>query len=1181
MKKMITFLSGKLVSLMLILSVMIPYIAIMPLRTAAADADYVFSSGAVLLDSSYSGKNVLIKNGVFTVLVSGATDVNIIFDSVTIDRRHTGTISDPMNGKVVYKAYPDGYTGDRQTIYDMYKSGDGGLGWVSGGAVIPSTSPLLITNDSEVKLSFRGVNNLYAGTNWCTVSSSGVYNAKKLGGGFAGIQVDPGSTLTIEPGSGTVNAYGAHKNSVDDTSIYYDDKTGRPADVIENRASGGAGIGGGAYYSIDEGMQPMSGSNHGEKSGAAGTIIINGGNIYAQGGHQAAGIGGAFNAPATRTSITINNGNIVARGGQWATGIGDGDSNNHDKNGGESKYFNNENNNYNININGGDVTAIGGIACPGIGCTDEVTGYTISGSSIGTIGNISGLEINISGGSVTALSGYPQGFDTETGFDGDEAPAAIGAGSRSNMESNSITIHSSAKVIASGFGHYSITENGMVYDTIPTVNIDSDGYMFLARFPTLASKDERTFTLYAAQRETIFVTDGESEKEHQFIKYVTQPTDGSEPKAYYYSYEADEGRGMLLDENKQQIIPTAGTLEDLISSLVLTLYVDENSVKIDEVTAKAFFRSMAISLPNPAEYGGIYALTIPTSSIEGAGNLPSSGFMTATIGATEHGTISGEITYPYKHNILLDAVSEALVDLDVYTDGKHTDGTDGLIGNQFSENTFSYTVYIENDVDTVYLYGRYELEDKVNYDVDIDSEDTNPITSEDGQSAYVTKTIDMTGLSSRVVRVKKTDSVLGATPAGSIVYKITIIKKDVYTIEISSLDKVYDKRQVSPSVIRIYSDDTSNYQATTEEIDSTVFSYLGSPSGEDGTWTAFDGIPVNAGYYKVEAVINAKTYTARGSRTFQISKRPVTVSRIQNYLSYVSASELVSWTEPHYIEPGTITAYGIISGDNVWIGAETAYYNDVSVGYGSEKITLTGLSLKGDATAALNYTIEDEQNVFGQIAFLLDEAMFRRNPGSIWYKYYPVDSNLPIGYGVNPDYHSIANGDGVYDSHKEYVYARTVGGGETEKRYSADVVYGAMSFTYTNLSWNPTKLQYTESEGKSSWVGFDGETNAVKITNYSNAEIKYTVSCKIDFIHSSIGDDTTSGIKADIYAENSTDAEVVTDVARSLEAATPGDSNTKGTAQTVKCYLLLRGVPQFNEKQGATVVGRVSVTLEK
>lgn len=140
------------------------------------------------MDASYSGQNVLIQNGVFSVTVSGATDVSIIFESVTMDRRYASDTSGTVPG-----------------LYKVAQS----LGWRSGNTYYAQTCPLLITNNAGVTVAFRGENNFYAGTSRCTVDNSNSYTKNSGGGGFAGIQVDDGSVLTIAQSGGTINAYGA------------------------------------------------------------------------------------------------------------------------------------------------------------------------------------------------------------------------------------------------------------------------------------------------------------------------------------------------------------------------------------------------------------------------------------------------------------------------------------------------------------------------------------------------------------------------------------------------------------------------------------------------------------------------------------------------------------------------------------------------------------------------------------------------------------------------------------------------------------------------------------------------------------------------------------------------------------------------------------------------------------
>ena len=1135
----------KSVSLLIAISVLMAVFAVFRLPVSAAEPDYTFSEGAVLLTAAHSGKNILIKNGVFSVTVSGATDVNIIFDSVTMDRRYDSDSNRTVAG-----------------LYNVAQS----LGWVRSGSYTAQTCPLLLTNNASATVAFRGVNNFYAGTNGCKVNSSNWYTKNQSGGGFAGVQVDAGSTLTISPSGGTLNAHGAfyvEGDSSENSSYGY----GSPAGVSQNQLAGGAGIGGGAAWNT------TTSASSSYTAGTPGTIIINGGNIKAYGGHQAAGIGGGLNGAATNTAVTINGGNVNAYGGRWAAGIGDGDSL---QNNWTTKYTEN----YSIVINGGKVNAAGGVGCPGIGSTDEVS----AGNGISRI-STSGLTIHLNGGEITAKSGYPDKFNPQgtAGYSGTDAAAAIGAGNKTNMQSNSIHVLSAAKIIASGFGHYSITENGVSYSALPTVSIDSDGYMFLGRFPDFTSSQNRTFELLEAQRFDT-VINGEV---YQYRKYVTQPADGSTGKVYYYCPEAPDNRWLLKagadgTVGGSAVVPLASeaALEAKLEELMLTLYVDDSSVKISEVTALAHFRSIALSLPNPQEHGGIYALKVPTASLygyTGTATLPKSGYAAITIGAEEQGTISGEIAYPGHLNIKKDSVSGTLTDLDIYRDGSHADGRNGLIGGAFSENVFAYRIYIEHDDPAAYFYAKYPVEDNVT--VNTEAIGMNVTEKQMGTDKIITATLDMTGVTEKVIRLKKTDTITvdGKTVTlNSVVYKITIVKKAVYKIELNTLNKIYDGMEVKPSILRLYSEETGEaYTATDAELNSASYSYY----VQEGTlWTKIGtNAPKNAGTYKVSAAIHADTFTATSDAEFTISKRTLTVNRIQNPLTYVSAAEHAGWTAPRDIQdPGRIYLSGVVGSDEVSASAASVFYNDISIGYRVDKITLAGITLSG--ADVNNYETADTQKVFGQISYSLDGAIFRKKPGMAWDKFYPVDSLIPVAPGT-ADWHSPATG-GVYNAHSDYVYARTENMGNSQSVYAVDIEFGAMYFTYSLSKWNVNTMVYEELVGESRWTGFEGGNNEIKVTNRSNASIWYSPNAKIDYLHSALGDSTV-GIKANFYADNSSSGTPITGIKQEIPAALAGDRNSFGSAVSRRCYIRLSGVPQLGDSDHFTVVGNVSVTISR
>ena len=1176
-------LAGTLAFCMIAATVLaIPFGFLFPASAESAFA--TFSSGAVLIDSSYNGKNVIIKNGVFSVTVSGATNVTLLFEGVTMDRRaSTDTQDGQQIDGLIAVANALGWEGkeDRKWNWTYYE-----ITYTYPAQV----SPLLITNNSEVKVAFRGANYFYAGVNGSTVSSKkksnestyiseNLYTASENGGGFAGIQVDSGSTLTIEQSNGSVATYGGHwvnaSNSSNNPSDYTNfpkgregDGYGSPAGTSTNSLAGGAGIGGGVSGTT------TTCNNTAYTQGTPGTIIINGGEIHAFGGHEAAGIGGGVNGAATSTSITITGGTIEAHGGRWAAGIGDGDSL-------PDRPSNQFSKSYSISISGGTVTAVGGVGCAGIGCTDNM--------------NNSGMTITLSGGSITAHSGYPDGFNPYDGTyrngkalsDSDPTPAGIGAGNKSKLAEHSIIIKAGTQIIAASFGHYSITENGLNQSQVPNISLEQNR-IYNGRFPELVSPDDRTFTLYEAQRETI-LTD---EVEGEFIAFIEQKKDGTPGQKYYY----DSDRFLLLDENKHLLTPLTNTdaqnqaiVKEHFEGKSLTLYVDENSKEIETVLALKHFKSIAMTLPDPALHGGIYALEIPAAQIlnppQGV-TLPKKIYV--TISALSEGNIWGSITYPVSNNLKLDAVSSSFGKLDVYPNADQGSATDnGLIGTKYSESMFAYSVYIESDATVAYLYGAFVNEDGVTYKITIDgnnqtiSNKTETIGGETVSVNWFSYRVDMTGTTQRVLQLERTDT-NGSVKAHSVIYKVTVNRKAVYEIRLKPLDKIYDGNRVAPVIESVVEKGTNNAVAgvTADELKSATYSY-----GE-GTMSGSTVAPKDAGSYTVTATINAETYTAMGGQTFTISPRALTVSRIENYLLYVKSSDYGTWTEPtHPIEnPGSLFLSGLVSGETVTLGHGNVYYNDISIGYGADKITIENVTISG--SAAKNYTVDSTQKVFGQINYSLDGTIFRleEGEGKQWEKFYPVDSKVPVN-GTSADYHSPANPDGTYTTHAEYVKARTQGGGTEHSVYSVEIEFGAMYFNYTKEVWNVGTMKYDKADdGSSFWLGFDGTNNRVTVVNRSNADILCNVKPEISFIHAS-HDNGLSGIIAKVYrdanAQNAANLVTVDNQVRINKATPPAILTEKGTPTRQSFYLFLEGNPQSGNTDYYIAVGDMTVTVRK
>ena len=176
------------------------------------------------------------------------------------------------------------------------------------------------------------------------------------------------------------------------------------------------------------------------------SIIIYGGTINAQGGNDAAGIGGCEDTPNGYGHVYIYGGNVTAQGGEYAAGIG----------GGDNKRL------ASINIHGGTVFAYSGVDGAGIGGGEDgdsgdilITGGNVLaygdrnasgnhngyGAGIGSGQDGSVNKIIIKGGNVTAYGG--------------EDAAGIGTGEefeKDGIISGTIEIHG-GKVFAQGKGY--------------------------------------------------------------------------------------------------------------------------------------------------------------------------------------------------------------------------------------------------------------------------------------------------------------------------------------------------------------------------------------------------------------------------------------------------------------------------------------------------------------------------------------------------------------------------------------------------------------------------------------------------------------------------------------------------------------------------------------------------------
>ena len=195
-------------------------------------------------------------------------------------------------------------------------------------------------------------------------------------------------------------------------------------------------------------------------SGSAGDIVINGGNITAQGGafSPAIGSGGGYGVDG---KVTINGGVIHATGGSGGSGGGAAIGTSHRS----GKLVSGRT--FTVNINGGEIDARGGNFASGIGGGSDrccEVAINISGGTIDATGGIQGAgigggragtggTINISGGSITAAGGSFNG-GSGAGIGGGNT----GAGGVINITGGTITATPGSESDTQAIGHGSGSE---------------------------------------------------------------------------------------------------------------------------------------------------------------------------------------------------------------------------------------------------------------------------------------------------------------------------------------------------------------------------------------------------------------------------------------------------------------------------------------------------------------------------------------------------------------------------------------------------------------------------------------------------------------------------------------------------------------------------------------------------
>ncbi len=786
--------SLRALSFVLVLAMLLCVLPPFALSVEAADE---YSSGAVVINpqTHKDGDTITILQGVYSVTVD-SVDVNLIFGQYVPTGVNLGVVIDRRKDGLGNAA--TGYVGSAEALYSAGAS----LGWTraNGGYYAP-TAPVLITGNANVTALFYGKCEFYAGSNGCYVTQTTSWrpsyqqnyeSSNWRRGGYAGIQVDANASLTIT-NADNLSAYGAYQN------------TGNPSTnngvgnggASDTGSAGGAGIGGGVSYNTISSAEHPSGGRAaypaGYTAGTPGNITIMAGNVYAQGGHLAAGIGGGHNSAATTGSIRLIGGNITAQGGQYAAGIGEGDS--------HFSYVSNiftetsysivigeEGSNRNLNV-----IAKGGYCAAGIGTTDELSQNQTKQS---------GLSIEIYRGNITATSGL-----------GDRASAAIGAGDETDMMGNSITIRSEAFISAASFSDYAINNHGVDVTDLPVVNLDPEAYMYLARFDSYSA--DRTITLYKIYH---------NENGHAMLVNTTAANirsgNWNSSNAIFYAYDNEQNkyyrvnqRGEALDED--------GNVTDTITYVTptqsLSFYFDNSAVQ--SYTVPGSYKAIAITVPNPSAY----VLATPYNNGQ---NTTYSVIQKYNSGVTS-GRVQWQSNYHVSSatltpNMLEDAVAAPLSDIKVGLPDETPGAIEDNLIVSYNPTTYGYTVYVPSDTTHYHLGFKYDLESGTpdnttsilvdvkrallnSGDISIDSNTNEGLpgieeyTLNPGQYyPYDLGFREDTDVSE--IWIRKTDHAAVGTPT-YVVYKVTVIRKIQRALTIEEpLTKVYDGAPVKATV---------------------------------------------------------------------------------------------------------------------------------------------------------------------------------------------------------------------------------------------------------------------------------------------------------------------------------------------------------------------------------------------
>lgn len=134
--------------------------------------------------------------------------------------------------------------------------------------------------------------------------------------------------------------------------------------------------------------------------------------------------------------------------------------------------------------------------------------------------------------------------------------------------------------------------------------------------------------------------------------------------------------------------------------------------------------------------------------------------------------------------------------------------------------------------------------------------------------------------------------------------------------------------------------------------------------------------------------------------------------------------------------------------------------------------------------------------------------------------------------------------------------------------YRVDITWGAMEFTYTDVSkdWDPDTHQYN-SVVPAAW-SWTEDTNKITVTNHSNTAVD-----------ASLAYQNNPGYSIETaFCDASISGSPLTDSKLEIASAEPEDGNVQGSAKSGDAYLQITGGSITEEDSGQTL-GTVTVTI--